>query len=155
MAKLRPYNPKQIALRKHGTLHARPKEVTDARFQEYDFFDPHDLLQVKYEMLRSVQIDGLSIAQAAKVFGFSRPAFYKAQKAFDRDGLWGLLPAQRGPRRSHKLSQAVMEFIARQREEDPSLKAQALVPLLQEEFGFCVHPRSIERAIQRAEKKTP
>jgi hypothetical protein len=48
-----------------------------------------------------------------------------------------------------------MDFIASKQKQDPSLRAQDLVILLQEEFGFCVHPRSIERALQRAEKKTP
>jgi transposase len=155
MAKPKPDPYKKSILKKHNTFHARAQEVTDKLFQEYDFFDPQDLLQVKYEMLRRVRIDGLSIIQAVQAFGFSRPAFYKAMKAFDQYGLWGLLPAKKGPRRSHKLSQTVMDFIACKREQDPSLKVQDLVILLQEEFGFRVHPRSIERALQRAEKKTP
>jgi transposase len=148
-------DPKQKLLRQRGTLHRRPKEIEDELFRSHTFFDPRDLLQVKYEMLRRVRIDGLSITRAARLFSFSRPAFYKALRAFERDGLWGLLPAKRGPRRSHKLSAEVMEFVARRREEEPSLKAQDLVGIVRKQFGLRVHRRSMERALARAGKKTP
>jgi hypothetical protein len=36
------------ALRQQGTLNLHPEEVTDSRFQEDEFFDPRDLVQVKY-----------------------------------------------------------------------------------------------------------
>jgi len=39
-------------LRQSGTLHPRPETVTDPLFQDLAFFDPHDLLQVRYEMVR-------------------------------------------------------------------------------------------------------
>ncbi|MFH0944132.1 MAG: helix-turn-helix domain-containing protein [Planctomycetota bacterium] len=155
MPKDKPVDPKQRSLRAHGTLHPRPGKIQDELFRSHAFFDPRDLLQVKYEMLRRVRIDGLSITGAAQQFSFSRPAFYKALQAFEREGLWGLLPAKRGPRRSHKLSAPVMEFLARRRQEDPSLKVADLRGMLQTEFGLQVHARSIERALARVGKKTP
>src|SRR5262245_43416213 len=51
------------------------------------YFDPQDLVQVKYEMLRRVRVDGLSVKQASSDFGFSRPSFYQAQSAFEHDSL--------------------------------------------------------------------
>lgn len=155
MSKDKPLDGKRRSLRVHGTLHPRPEKINDELFRSHSFFDPCDLLQVKYEMLRRVRIDGLSITDAAHRFAFSRPAFYKALRAFEREGLWGLLPAKRGPQRSHKLSAPVMEFVARRREEEPSLKAVDLVGILKTRFGLRVHPRSIERALVRAVKKTP
>ena len=53
------------------------------------FFDARDLIQVKYEMLRHVSVDGASKADAAALFGMSRPTFYQAEAAFARDGLAG------------------------------------------------------------------
>ncbi len=70
--------PKRQALRQTGTLNPRPDRVTDELFADSDFFDPNDLLQVKYEMLRRVRRDDFTVQQAAKVFGFSRPSFYMA-----------------------------------------------------------------------------
>ena len=60
---------KRAALKQSGALNPRPENVRDERFQANDFFDPNDLVQVKYEMLRRVQVDGLPIAQAADRFG--------------------------------------------------------------------------------------
>jgi predicted Zn-dependent protease len=45
---------KIAALREEGTLHSAPEKVRDPKFQDSDFFDPRDAVQVKYEMLRRV-----------------------------------------------------------------------------------------------------
>jgi transposase len=155
MAKRNPKDPKKTALKEHGTLNPRPEDVSDNLFLEMDFFDACDLLQVKYEMLRRVRVDGTPVVRAARTFGLSRPSFYQAAAAFKRDGLPGLLPVKRGPRRAHKLSAPVMAFIAHKLHEDPSLKAQEMGRLIESEFDIRVHSRSIERALKRGEKKTP
>ena len=59
---------KSEALRESGALNPRPQLVTDPSFLGHEFFDSRDLVQVKYEMLRRVQIDGLSITEAARAF---------------------------------------------------------------------------------------
>src|ERR1043166_8475914 len=40
---------KRQTLRRHGTLNPQPESVAHPLFQNSDFFDPDDLLQVKYE----------------------------------------------------------------------------------------------------------
>jgi transposase len=140
-------------LRQQGALHPHPEAVTDALFQHHEFFDPHDGVQVKYEMLRRVQIDQAPVNQAAHAFGFSRPSFYQAQVAFAQQGLAGLLPQKRGPRRAHKLNTEVMEFIVDRRTAEPRLSLEELVRQVQERFDMTVHPRSIERRLARQEKK--
>jgi transposase len=142
-------------LRQRGTLNPRAARVTDELFHRTPFLDARDLLQVKYEMVRRVEMDGRPVARAADAFGFSRPSFYAAQAAFGREGLAGLLPRKRGPRGGHKVSAEVLAFIAAQRAADRSLGAAQLVPLIRERFGLAVHRRSIERALGRQEKKRP
>jgi transposase len=151
----RPSRPdaKPAALRAHGALHPRPQAVRDPLFESHDFFDPRDLLQVKYEMLRRVDVEGAPVAQTADAFGFSRPTFYQAQIAFTQQGLAGLVPRKRGPHGAHKLDDAVMMFVATARAEDPTLSVQALLPRIHARFGLDVHRRSLERALRRAEKK--
>src|SRR5437016_717029 len=95
---------KIAALKQQGVLNSRPLGVSDALFQDSDFFDRNDLVQVKYEMLRRVRVDGWSVSSAAVSFGFSRPAFYQAQAAYAVAGLPGLIPQRPGPRQAHKLS---------------------------------------------------
>ncbi len=146
-------DPKVDALRQRGTLNPRPERVRDVLFGASAFFDAKDLAQVKYEMLRRVQVDGVSVAGAAQTFGFSRPSFYAAQAALTRGGLAGLLPRKRGPRAGHKLTPEILRFVGELRTADPSRAASSLVPLVTARFGVQVHPRTVERALARQEKK--
>lgn len=148
-------SPKLAALRERGTLNPKPDAVVDELFRQSPFFDPRDLLQVKYEMLRRVLVDGRPIAPTAAAFGFSRPSFYQAQSVFRRGGLPELLPQKRGPRVAHKLGLKVMDFVAEVRTGDSSTSAAVLAPLIEERFGIKIHRRSIERALVRQEKKRP
>ena len=153
MADRKRSDPKLDALRKRRTLNPRADRVTDELFRQSEFFDPRDLLQVKYEMMRRVQVDKASVTGAAGAFGFSRPSFYEAQRVYALGGLAGLVPRKPGPRDAHKLGPDVMRFIEELRAMDPSISASALVPLVKKRFEVDVHPRSIERALHRKEKK--
>jgi len=144
---------KREALRRQGCLHARPEQVGDPLFQQSEFFDAHDLVQVKYEMLRRVQIEQQSVSQAAAAFGFSRPTYYQAELDFQSQGLPGLIPEKRGPRKAHKLTAEVLSYVQQTRAEQPSLGMPQLATAIQEKFAITVHPRSIERALARQEKK--
>jgi len=146
-------NAKNKVLREHGSLNGHPQEVTDEIFTGNEFFDPCDIVQVKYEMLRRVRIEGLSVTQAASAFGFSRVAFYQIQAAYEEGGLPALIPRRRGPKHAHKLTDAILSFIDQCRAEDKTLRAPALAKLVCKQFGFSAHPRSIERALLRRQKK--
>ena len=151
---MRPPDEKLTALRAARALNPRPETVRDPAFHSGEpFFDARDLVQVKYEMLRRVHTDGLAVTHAAAVFGFSRPAFYAAQAAWQRGGLPALLPARPGPRGAHKLTTAVVAFLEEQRARDPTLRTAQLVQLVHERFGLRVHPRSVERALGRHLKR--
>jgi transposase len=143
------------ALREHGSLNAHPDRVQDPLFAAGDFFDARDLVQVKYEMVRRVRVDRQPVSRSAAAFGFSRPALYQAQAAVARGGLAALVPKKPGPRRAHKLSPEVVDFLARARTADPSLRPPELARRVRARFGRTVHPRSVERALARREKKRP
>jgi transposase len=144
---------KEQHLRKQGAFYADANAVADPLFDQSEFFDPRDLVLVKYEMLRRVQGDGIPVVEAAKRFGFSRAGFYKTLSAFQRLGLVGLIPARPGPRQAHKLTDAVLGFIDAQLAERGPLAAADLAALLFQEREVCVHPRSIERALARRKKR--
>ncbi len=155
MAPRPPRASKAAALRQRGSLNPRPQAVRDPVFATTEFFDARDLVQVKYEMVRRVQAEGQTVSGSAQAFGFSRPAFYHARAALTSGGLAALVPRKPGPRRAHKLSPEVMQFLARTLRQDPALRSRALAQRVQAQFGRAVHPRSIERAWQRQEKKRP
>src|SRR5712671_4319776 len=152
MPNRRRQDPKLEALRERGTLNPKPEGVLDQLFRESEFFDARDLVQVKYEMIRRVDVEGAPVAQAAHAFGFSRPSFYEAQAAFSGGGLPALLPKKRGPRGAHKLGQEVLAFIEELRAGDSTVAAPNIVQLLKERFGLTVHRRSVERALVRGQR---
>ncbi|MDA2925866.1 helix-turn-helix domain-containing protein [Acidobacteria bacterium AH-259-G07] len=141
------------ALRRNGTLNPKANAVTHELFQDSDFFDARDLVQVKYEMLRRVEVEKDSVKQTAPAFGFSRPSFYQALCAFAQSGMAGLIPQKRGPRQAHKLTAEVLEFIEQCRAEESSRRSEELAQRVQKRFGVQVHPRTIERALARRQKK--
>jgi transposase len=152
--------PRLKALEAVGATHPHPQAITDALFAGSAFFDPNDLVQVKYEMLRSVQAGTHRVVQAAQAFGLSRPAFYVAQSAFAREGLPGLLPHKRGPKGPHKLTEEVLTVLAAAVKEGGSIPGgDVLARLLAERCGIDAHPRTIVRRLRaylrRPEKKLP
>jgi transposase len=146
-------DPKCQALREHATLNPHPEQVTDALFQTQPFFDPRDLVQVKYEMLRRVIIEGQPVGATAAAFGFSRVTLYQLRKRFEAEGLGGLLPQRKGPQRGHKLSEEVLTFVLQTLDAEPKLRTADVQQRVAQRFGLSVHPRSIERALARHRKK--
>lgn len=146
-------DPKVEALRADGALYRRADQVTDPVFATHEFFDPRDLVQVKYEMIRRVEVEAQPVAPTAAAFHFSRPSFYQAQRAFQQRGLAGLLPKKRGPRGGHKLTAEIVAFLKAVQEREPSVRPTDLARRVADRFATTVHPRSIERALARQEKK--
>lgn len=144
---------KERALDEGGVLNSGPEGVRDERFGSEQFFDARDLVQVKYEMVRRAQVEGATVTEAAERFGLSRPTFYQAKRALEEEGLPGLLPKRPGPKGAHKLTPEVMGFIDELQERDPGIASKELSQRVDERFGLSVHPRSIERALARREKK--
>ena len=148
-----PSETKIKALREQGALNPRPEDIRDPLFAENDFFDPHDLVQVKYEMLRRHHTEGSAPGPTAKDFGFSRITFYQVLKRFKEQGMEGLLPRPRGPKGAHKLSEDLLDFVEQSLAQSPPPGASSLADAIKARFGISVHPRSIERAIVRRQKK--
>jgi hypothetical protein len=146
-------NDKETALRLTGTWHARFDEVDDELFRSHEFFDPRDLLQVKYEMLRQVAIDGRGVSEVTRAFGFSRPPFYHAQEAFAQGGLAALIPKPTGPKTARKLTDEVLDYVEQLKAANRALRAPQWSEKVLEKFGLAVHPRSIQRALERRAKK--
>jgi transposase len=148
-----PSSPKQQTLKAAGTFNPRAKQVSHPLFQESDFFDPRDLLQLKYETLRALQAGDLPIAKAAQQFGLSRPTIYQAQSQFGQEGLEGLLPRKRGPKQPHKLTSEVLAYLRELAAAQPPPSPQQLARALRQRFRLKVHPRTIEKALHTKAKK--
>ncbi len=136
-------------LQQWGVLNIKPQSIKDKLFSQDPFFDPYDLLQVKYEMLRHVHVDGWGITEVSAAFGFSRPTFYKINSLFKEQGLTGLLPLKTGPKAAYKLIPEVITFIRHQR-TTKELTWREIAVAVDKHF-FPIHLSTVQRALR--EKK--
>lgn len=142
--------PKAVHLKREGTLHPSPGKVQADLIAQSPFFDANDLVQMKYEMLRSVSAEQQPAAEAARMFGLSRVAYYHARSQYENHGLAGLLPRRRGPKHPYKFSTEVMTFINEQLAASGGPPDwNLLAEKIEAKFGVKVHPRSVERAVKR------
>jgi len=152
MPKAQRRDPKKEALARDGALNPRPEDIRDPLFVGNPFFDPDDLLQVRYEMVRRHRVDRVGVSEVAESYGVSRPTFYKSQSALDAGGLSALLPHQRGPKGGHKISADVLAFAAEFKADRPEATTAQCLDAIQARFGVKAHRRSLERALARKKK---
>ena len=137
----------------HQALHPHPERIGDALFQQGGFFDPRDLVQVRYELLRRHLVDKQPVTEIIRDFGISRQMFYVLLGKFQQEGLAGLLPRKRGPKGAHKCTDAILAFVVARREESPGRSAKELAEDVGKNFGVPLHPRTLERRLSRLGKK--
>jgi transposase len=134
---------RRAALEAAGLLHPRPEAVTAELFGSHGFFLADDKVQVKYEMLRAVVVDGETVVAAAATHGYSRAEFYLVQAAFAERGMAGLVDERRGRKGPTKLSPEIVAFLR----AAPALRSGAeLAREVETRFGVSVHRRTVERA---------
>ena len=140
---------KTDALIEDGTFNPAPDKVRDAKFHAGEFFDPRDVVQVKYELLRRVSVDKLSITEASDEYGVSRPTYYQTKADFDTAGIAGLVPAKPGPRGPHKVDDEVLAFLRARVVAGEPLRARELAKLVRDNLDIELHPRTIERVLKK------
>ena len=155
MAKPRRRDLKSQALARDHALNPHPDAVQDPLFISHPFFDPRDLVQLRYEMVRRHQVDGLPISDAARAFGVSRPTFYKAKTALADAGLAGLVSKPRGPKEGHKISAEVIAFVTQIKADNPKLTTPECLTAIKDRFNIKFHRRSLERALAKKKKAQP
>jgi transposase len=141
---------KTDVLIEEGTFNSTPDKVRDPKFRGSAFFDPHDAVQVKYEMLRRVSVDRVSVTEASDEYGVSRPTYYQAKANFDTAGIAGLVPAKPGPRGPHKVDDEVLAFLQARLVPGEPVRARELAKLLRRELDIELHPRTIERVLKKS-----
>ena len=153
MPKLLRHDPRSQELSRDGTLNSNPDGIRDPLFASNRFFDPKDLLQVRYEMVRRHHAEGMSVSDAAALYGVTRQTFYNTQRVLATSGLAGLLPRPRGPKDGHKLSSNVVAFVTDLKKKQPeSTKSQCLAAI-EKRYGITVSRRGLESALARTKNR--
>ncbi|HKB42471.1 MAG TPA: hypothetical protein VKD72_38950 [Gemmataceae bacterium] len=140
-------------LAQRGALHPHPERVQDGLFRGSTFFDPHDLIQVRYEMVRRFRVDGHAAIAVARSFGVSRQSLYLLAQAFQDRGLPGLFPGKRGPKAASKCTNEVLAFVHARLAESPGLTADELLSDIRQHLGIRLHRRTLQRRRNRLGKK--
>ena len=143
-------------LAQEGTLNPASGKVRDLKFQEGGFFDPRDVVQVKYELLRRVSVEEASVTDASDDFGVSRPTFYQAKSDFDDAGIVGLVPKKRGPRGPNKLQGEILAFIKERISPGSRSERASWSPWSGTSSAWmCIQERSNARSVEKKRRDEP
>ena len=93
------------------------------------------------------------VAPENRIFGTD--SIYEARENFRQDGIQGLLPEKRGPKKPRKLKPEVRRYLQELVGSEPGLKAVVLVQRVRRRFGIVLHPRTVEKAVQKKGRLTP
>ena len=145
---------KQQSLKAAGLFNPSPESVRDVRFLDQpEFFDPKDLLQVRYEMLRANLVDSEGVVAICEKFGISRQTFYNLSEKFSRQGTAGLLPRRPGPKGPSKLTSAIVTFAQRELAHEENLSGAILASRIKARFRLRVHRRTVEKLLRELRSK--
>lgn len=139
---------KRAFLKNEGLLNTKPQRVSHPLFETLDFFDPSDLPQIRYEMVRAARVEKMSVAAACKLFGFSREYFYKLERAFMARGYVAMLGSTMGRRPIIALNQEIINFIAHRKIEDPGLSGEKVRQEIQTLYNVDCSRRTVERIVE-------
>ena len=141
--------PKHKFLEKEGLLNHKPERVSFSLFHSHDFFDPLDLPQVRYELLRSARVEGFSVSKACELFGFSREYFYKLERSFLNKGYLAMIGAPAGRRPLLALNQELISFIVHRKLDETEPSAEDLRCEIQKIYKVECSKRTIERIVEK------
>ena len=140
---------KKKFLEQEGLINPKPERISHPLFETLNFFDPIDLPQVRYEMIRAARVENISVSQACKLFGFSREYFYKLERSFMARGYVALLGSTMGRRPIIALNQEIVNFIVHRKMEQPTISGESLRQELQRLYSVDCSCRTVERIVEK------
>jgi transposase len=139
---------KKDFLTREGLLNPKPERISHPPFHTLDFFDPLDLPQVRYELLRTARVENTPVAEACRQYGFSREYFYRLERAFMERGYVSLLGSRMGRRPIIALNQEIVNFIAHRKIEEPTISGEDLRVEILRLYKVACSRRTVERIVE-------
>lgn len=121
------------------------KQTYDMLARAYDFFDAEESVQRKYEMLRVHSIDGVTITESAKRFGYTRKTFYECKERFEKGGILGLMDRKKGPKKPRKVTPHIDKRIFELRAKNLSITE--IADIMKSE-GISISFKTVERRLK-------
>lgn len=126
-----------------------PENVKAEIFHTHPFFDPEDKVQVKYEMMRARETEGIPLKQVCSQFGFTRESYRHILERFHSEGIGGLFERKRGRQRPVKAKEQIQDYIWSEHFRDKSLTADQLAQHCYQEFGVSISRRTVFRILEK------
>ena len=136
---------KKEILMKNGTFNKNYKKVTEEKFSEGGFYDPMDIVQVRYEMIKETERGGKTIDRISNAYGYSRASYYHIRDNFNKNGMSALIPERTGPKDASKLTGDLREFINEYIGRAPSASSSKIAKAIEQSKGVSVSKRTVER----------
>lgn len=143
---------KRHILKQARALNDHPERVRAPLFSQHPFFDPQDKVQVKYELLRAREVEGVSLTEACRLYGFTRESYRHILARFRAEGIKGLFERKRGRRGPVKATESVRAFLRAERESQEHLSVQELIERCQGELGVSLSRRTVFRILDSEEE---
>ena len=105
--------------------------------------------QRNVEMVRRHRVDGLGVSEIAHLFGVSRQTVYNVTRAYETEGLAGLVPGKSGPRDGFKCTAEIVDYLVRCRRRSPEMNVNELARRVADVFHVEVHPNTIRYALAK------
>ena len=144
---------KRHFLKQARALNDHPERVRAPLFSRHRFFDPQDKVQVKYELLRAREVEGISLTEACRLYGFTRESYRHILARFRAEGIKGLFERKRGRRGPVKATEAVRVFLRAERESQEHLSVQELIERCHRELGVSLSRRTVFRILDGEEEQ--
>ena len=148
---------KRKLLKQVRAIHGNPERVRSTMFQSHPFFDAEDKAQVKYEMLRRLEVQRAGLVETCTAFGFTRESYRHILDRFQREGMAGLFERKPGRKRPLKVTDEVRHVLEREHEDEPQLSPEELARRCYDQTGVKLSRRTIYRLReeQGGQKKKP
>lgn len=144
---------KRHILKEARALNDHPERVRAPLFSRHPFFDPQDKVQVKYELLRSREVEGISLTEACRLYGFTRESYRHILARFREEGVRGLFERKRGRRGPVKATERVRAFLRAERQEQEELSVAELIERCERELGVRLSRRTVFRILDAEEEE--
>ena len=131
----------------------RNDKVTEPRFLDSDLFDPKDLLQVRYEMVRSIKEGVITLDEVPSKYGVSAMTAKRCVSSLEKGGIIALVPERKGPKGPSSLDDESLRFIDSYIAEHPKASGRKVHDALEAEKHVGVSKRTVERYLSSKKAK--
>ena len=139
-------------LKESNTFNAKSDKVSAQIFADNKLMDPQDLLQVRYEMVRAIELDNKPVNEICAEYGVSASTARRYLDDLRKGGLIALVPEPKGPSGPTKLTKEAVRFIEDYPKDSPRASGGKIHNALEAKLHLGISKRTVERYLSKKEQ---